>query len=85
MNTHKKAGICKACWNHFGKDLTLTPEWKEYRVTFSGAAQEPGWGDPRPQAVTPSKLIALNWQVGPRPEIRHLDRRRHVPGLRVAT
>ena len=65
INTHKDAGVCKACWNHFGKDLTLTPEWKEYRITFSGAEQEAGWGDPRPAAVTPSKLIALNWQVGP--------------------
>jgi hypothetical protein len=65
INTHKDAGICKACWNHFGKDITLTNEWKEYTVTFSGATQEPGWGDPRPQAVTPSKLVALNWQVGP--------------------
>jgi len=65
INTHKDAGVCKACWNHFGKDLTLTTEWKEYRVTFSGAEQEPGWGDPRPTSITPNKLIALNWQVGP--------------------
>ena len=65
INTHKDAGICTACWNHFGKDLTLTTEWKEYQVTFAAADQEPGWGDPRPAAVTPSKLIALNWQVGP--------------------
>jgi hypothetical protein len=65
VNTHKDAGICVACWNHFGKDITLTPDWKEYQVTFSGAQQEAGWGDPRPQAITPSKLIALNWQVGP--------------------
>jgi len=65
INTHKDAGICKACWNHFGKDLTMTTEWRVYRVTFSGAEQEAGWGDPRPNAVTPSKLIALNWQVGP--------------------
>ena len=65
INTHKDANVCKACWNHFGKDITLTPEWKEYQVTFSAAQQEPGWGDPRPSAITPSKLIALNWQVGP--------------------
>ena len=65
INTHKDAGICTACWNHFGKDLTLTTEWKEYRITFSGAEQEPGWGGPRPTSVTPNKLIALNWQVGP--------------------
>ena len=43
----------------------MTTEWKEYRVTFSGAEQEPGWGDPRPTSLTPNKLIALNWQVGP--------------------
>ena len=29
-------------------------EWKEYRVTFSAAEQEPGWGDPRPTSITPT-------------------------------
>jgi endoglucanase len=65
VNTHKEAGVCTTCWNHFGKDLTLTTEWKEYKVSFSSAQQEPGWGNPRPIAVTPSKLIALNWGIGP--------------------
>jgi hypothetical protein len=65
INTHKDAGICTTCWNHFGKDLTMTTEWKEYQVTFAAADQEAGWGDPRPAAITPSKLIALNWHVGP--------------------
>ncbi len=65
VNTHKDAGLCTACWNHFGKNLMLTPEWKEYRVTFSSIEQEPDWGSPRPPAVTPSKLIALNWGIGP--------------------
>jgi hypothetical protein len=65
VNTHKDAGVCTACWNHFGKDLTIGTEWKEYRVTFSGAAQEPGWGTPRPAALTPTKLVALNWGIGP--------------------
>jgi endoglucanase len=65
INTHKDGGICTACWNHFGKDIMLTPEWREYRVTFSAAEQEPGWGDPRPTAITPSKLMGLNWQIGP--------------------
>ena len=65
INTHKEAGVCTTCWNHFGKDLTLTTDWKEYRITFSSAEQEPAWGSPRPPAVTPSKLIALNWGIGP--------------------
>jgi endoglucanase len=65
INTHKDGGICTtACWNHFGKELSLTPEWKEYRVLFSEARQEDYWGDPRPPAVTPSKLIAVDWSIG---------------------
>src|SRR6185503_7975359 len=28
INTHPEGKICKACWNHFGKDLTLTDQWK---------------------------------------------------------
>jgi hypothetical protein len=29
VNTHPDAGVCKSCWNHFGKDITFTAEWKE--------------------------------------------------------
>ena len=58
VNTRKDAGICKTCWNHFGKDLAMTPEWKEYRVTFSGAAQAAGWGDPRPTRSRPASSSA---------------------------
>jgi endoglucanase len=65
VNTHKDAGICTTCWNHFGKDLVLSEEWKEYKVMFSTADQEPGWGSPRPASVTPAKLIGINWSVGP--------------------
>jgi hypothetical protein len=65
VNTHKDAGICTTCWNHFGQDLRLSEEWKEYRVVFSSTEQEPGWGNPRPPAITPSKLIGVNWSVGP--------------------
>lgn len=64
VNTHADAGICKTCWNHFGKDLTLTPKWKTYTVLFSEAQQEPFWGDPRPAVVTPSKLVAIDWSIG---------------------
>jgi hypothetical protein len=65
INTHKDGGVCTTCWNLFGKDLTLTTEWKEYRVMFASAEQEPGWGNPRPPSVSPNKLIAINWTVGP--------------------
>ena len=65
VNTHQDAHICKACWNHFGKDVTLTNQWKEYKVLFTEARQEPYWGDPRPVAVTPSKLVSIDWSIGP--------------------
>lgn len=66
VNTHKDAGVCKeSCWNHFGQDLDFTTEWKEYKVLFSQAPQEPGWGSPRPPALTPSKLYSLDWSIGP--------------------
>lgn len=64
INTHPDGGVCKNCWNHFGKDIALTPDWKEYKISFAEMKQEAGWGDPYP-AVVPSKLFALNWSVGP--------------------
>jgi hypothetical protein len=65
INTHEDGHVCKSCWNHFGKDLILTTEWKEYKIMFSEARQEAGWGDPRPLSVTPSKLISIDWSIGP--------------------
>jgi hypothetical protein len=65
VNTHKDGGICTACWNLWGKDITVTPEWKEYKVMFAGADQEPGWGNPRPPAMLPDKLIGMNFSIGP--------------------
>jgi hypothetical protein len=64
-NTHPEAGVCKQCWNAFGTDLSLTGDWREYKVLFSDARQEEGWGDPRPTALTPSKLVSIDWSVGP--------------------
>jgi hypothetical protein len=64
INTHPDGGVCKSCWNLFGKDLTLTNEWQEYKITFAEMKQEPGWGDPQ-SSVVPSKLFSLNWSIGP--------------------
>ena len=63
VNTHQDAGVCKACWNHFRKDVTLSPEWKEYTVEFSELQQRQGWGDPRPATVTPQKLVGVSFAV----------------------
>lgn len=65
VNTHPDAGVCTSCWNHFGKDLVLTSAWKQYTILFSSVAQEPGWGDPRPPSVSPSKLVSIDWTIGP--------------------
>jgi hypothetical protein len=65
VNTHPDGKLCSKCWNHFGMDLTLTADWREYRVLFAEVEQEAGWGAPRPSAVTPSKLLAIDWTIGP--------------------
>jgi hypothetical protein len=65
INTHKDGNICATCWNHFGKVLTLTPEWKEYRILFTDLRQEDYWGNPRPPAITPSQLFNGEFKIGP--------------------
>ena len=81
INTHLDGKICETCWNHFGKTLSLTPEWKEYRILFTDTRQEDGWGNPRPAAITPSKLYNLEFKIGPGQTYRHLGRRRRVSVL----
>lgn len=63
INTHPNMGVCKTCWNHWGKDIQLTNDWKEYRVLFSGVQQAPGWGDPRPQSLDPTRFYAIDFSI----------------------
>jgi hypothetical protein len=65
INTHLDGKICETCWNHFGKTLSLTTEWKEYRILFTDTRQMDGWGKPRPAAITPGKLYNLEFKIGP--------------------
>ncbi len=58
-----EGGICKQCWNDFGKDLQLTSDWKEYTVTFAELAQQQGWGEPFPH-LDASRLWSVQWAVG---------------------
>jgi hypothetical protein len=62
-NTDPDAKVCTECFNDFGIGIELTEEWTRYEVPFSELKQEGGWGKPRPPAVDPSKLMALQWQV----------------------
>jgi len=66
VNTEPNAGVCKACFNDFGADLELSEDWVEYVLTWADAKQMPDWGDPRPPAIEPSKLYAVQWQVNTR-------------------
>ena len=65
INTHPDMGVCTACWNHFGKDMNLTNEWKEYQVLFSVARQEPFWGSPKPDSITPAALYSFDFTIKP--------------------
>jgi hypothetical protein len=63
INTHPKGKVCKECYNDFGFDVPLSPEWKRFIVPFSALTQEQGWGDPQPQEVDPAQLFGIQWQV----------------------
>jgi endoglucanase len=65
VNTHPKMGKCTSCWNHFGRDINLSEEWREYEFMFAALEQAPHWGDPRPPSVTPAKLYGFDFQVSP--------------------
>jgi hypothetical protein len=64
VNTHPAGNVCKeACWNHFGSELALSTEWKEYAIAFADLRQEQGWGDPQPPSLTVSQLLSLDWAI----------------------
>ncbi len=49
-----QGGICNgACYNNFGADLSVTPEWALKSYAFADLKRESGWGDP----VTPPDLV----------------------------
>jgi len=64
VNTHPDGGVCKTgCWNAFGKELVVGPEWQNVVVTWAELGQQPDWGAPRPPAITASKLKNIEWAV----------------------
>ncbi len=62
-NTDPDGGSCVECFNDFGGDLTLTPEWKMYIYPFTAMKQMPGWGNPRKPHITPAKIYGIQFQV----------------------
>jgi len=64
--TDPDGGVCGECYNDFGIDFQVAEDWKRYQVSFEDLSQQGGWGDPRPDAIDPSKLYGLQWQVASR-------------------
>ena len=62
-NTDPQGELCDECYNAFGFDLELTPEWRPYTLYFAQATQEAGWGKPRPESIDPQSLYAVQFQV----------------------
>ena len=63
VNTDPDGKICTECFNDFGVGVELSEEWTRYEVPWSELKQEGGWGNPRPEAIDPSKIMALQWQI----------------------
>jgi len=64
VNTHPDGKVCKdGCYNDFGKDLNLSHDWQEFKVSFAELKQQDGWGDPRPPSITPGKLVQIAWHL----------------------
>ncbi len=62
VNTVPEGGVCKDCYNDFGRDLVLTTEWTQYETSFSEMEQEPYWGEPQPK-IDASRAYQLQWQT----------------------
>jgi endoglucanase len=62
VNTVPEGGICKDCYNDFGRDIVVTEEWSEFSTKFSEMKQEPYWGEPR-SAIDQTRIYQLQWQV----------------------
>jgi len=62
-NTDSVGGICTACSNDFGTDVTLATAWTKYTLPFSAMTQLAGWGAPRPQHLDPTGIVAVQFQV----------------------
>ncbi|HVV53637.1 MAG TPA: hypothetical protein VHO06_28535 [Polyangia bacterium] len=62
-NTDPTGGVCTQCSNDFGADLTLTTTWTKYTILFANMTQQAGWGAPRPAAIDPTGVVAVQFQV----------------------
>lgn len=62
INTHPEGGICKACFNSFGRRVLLGDEWQTYCLGFDDLTQRPGWGEPL-EALASTRVFAIQFEV----------------------
>jgi hypothetical protein len=62
LNTDPAGGVCQRCWNNFGANFSLSPDWQEQCFEFDALTQTCCWGKAQP-AVTTEKVFALSWSV----------------------
>lgn len=62
-STDPDGGICSACFNDYGTEISVGTEWKRVVLPFRDLKQEGEWGVPRRPHLTPSKLFAIHWEA----------------------
>jgi endoglucanase len=55
--------VCSACFNDFGKDLSLTEEWTKFTIPWAEMRQLSGWGAPHPPRINEKKIFGMQWQI----------------------
>jgi hypothetical protein len=63
ISTHPDGGVCKECWNAFGKTIELTGDWQTLELPFAELTQQMGWGSPHPPQLNTTKVKHLEWSV----------------------
>jgi hypothetical protein len=63
VNTHPDGGVCKECWNAFGKTLQLNGDWQAVELSFAELRQLDGWGSPHPANLASAKVKHLEWSI----------------------
>ena len=61
-STDPDGGICSACFNDFGAEVEIGPQWKRYVLPFRDMRQEGAWGAPRRPHLDASKVFAIHWE-----------------------
>ncbi len=64
-NTHPEGGVCKDCFNAFGREVIVGTDWKDVTLMWSEMTQQSDWGNPRPPMIEPTKLHDMEWQIWP--------------------